>query len=552
MNELITQFDAGMHYTGEVQGSALSGTWHPEQWLLDDLTWGQSDSGERVNPVTALSHGPVWQAVNIIAGDVSQLPLHVMKRTDDRKHIRQDAHPVEWLLAHEPNEFQTPSVWKEWTMATALLWGNSCSWILRDGAGRPSMLWPLMPDRTSPQLYRFQDERGPYQEWWIETDLGDGKKFPIPYSDIFHVRGLSHDGFWGLSVVDVAKQVIATGLALRKHGNRTFKNSARPAGALENPGKQPPPEVRAQYRQEIEAMHSGSENAGRWLFLWGGTKFTPMSMSNSDAQWLEAKDFDREEVASLFNLPPYKLGAMKNAAVRANVEQQALEYVNGTLNKPLLRIKEEIHRKMFSFGERRLMRLYAEWDLTDLLRGDMAAQAAFFASGITNEYLTKNEVRVDWLGLDAMPGGDELKNPAINPAEKKEPEKKAEPPSEAKEAAKDLVSHQVIALLDAEARAVEKACSGGGNVVRWAENYYESYQRAASHFLERTCKVASATGLGACDWRRASAEHARESLNRLLAMSGIATTDGLAQMGRDFAETTRDQRERFLHSILGR
>ena len=94
-------------------------------------------------------------------------------------------------------------------MAWALLWGNGCSYIVRDNGGRPVSFIPLMPDRTYPRLVEG--------EWWVETDFGDGKRVPLPYEDVFHVRGLATDGFWGLSAVQVAKNVIGGGLALRKH-----------------------------------------------------------------------------------------------------------------------------------------------------------------------------------------------------------------------------------------------------------------------------------------------------------------------------------------------
>src|SRR5574338_179470 len=112
----------------DVRASTAS---HPEEWFFEALTWGRSDSGETVNPTTALSHGPVWQAVNILAGDVGQLPLHVYRK-NGRNRERIESHPVDWLLTREPNDYQTPSIWKETMMSVALLWGNACSYIARN------------------------------------------------------------------------------------------------------------------------------------------------------------------------------------------------------------------------------------------------------------------------------------------------------------------------------------------------------------------------------------------------------------------------------------
>lgn len=546
-----------MSYTGPVDDpQALA--YPTDEWFFNAVTWGRSDSGENVSPSSALTHVPVWQAVNILAGDVGQLPIHIYRKRG-RNRERDESHPVDWLLTMEPNPYQTPAVWKETMMAWALLWGNGCSYIVRDGSGRPTALIPLAPECTHPKLMRMVGEDGAkWDEWWIETDFGDGKRVPLPYQDVFHVRGLATDGFWGLSAVQVAKNVIGGGLALRKHGNRTFKNGANPHLALVNEGKQPAPEVVANYRSELERYHAGAENAGRWLLLFGGTKPMPLTMSNHDAQWLEAMDLDREFISSVFNLPPYRLGAMKNSATRSNLEQQNTDYLNTSLSRYLIKIKEEIERKLFNYGERRLRRLFPKWITEAFLRGDLAARGAYYSQAKTGEWMTTNEIR-ELEDMNPIDGGDELRNPAINPAakpgESDEPEPQRrdppEPSEDAQEAARDLVSRQVIALLDAEAKAIQKACGEEGNVVKWATNYYESYQRAAGHFLEAGCRLAAALGCGPCDWTTACGLHARDSLNRLLAMSGICTKEGLPAVGRELAGAIRGQADYLMNSICG-
>jgi HK97 family phage portal protein len=542
VNELYTQIDAGMTFTGDVQASTLA---HPEEWFFEALTWGRSDSGETVNPSTALTHGPVWQAVNILAGDVGQLPLHVYRKKD-RNRERDDAHPVDWLLTMEPNPMQTPAVWKETMMAWALLWGNGCSYIARDGSGRPAMLIPLMPDRTFPRMIDG--------EYWIETDFGDGKRVPLAYEDVFHIRGLATDGFWGLSAVQVAKNVIGGGLALMKHKNRTFKNNARPAGALTNPGNKPSPEQMAEQRRQIEQLHAGSENAGRWLMLYGGTTFTPMSMSNVDAQALEMMDLDREQTASLFNLPPYRLGSMKNSAVRANLEQQNRDYINTSLARHLNKFKEEGERKLFNSGERRLRRVFLKWIIEAFLRGDLQARGAYYSQAKTGEWMTTNEIR-ELEDMNPIKGGDELRNPAINPAGEKPEPKPAKPdgpePDEREETARALVRDQVAAMLEVEAVAVEKHVPMARNATKWTENYYAKYPEFAANFLAVPCKAAASMGCGVADWRAVVALHARDSLNRFLAMAGIASKDTLPEIAREFANSIREQRDSFAASILG-
>ena len=544
MSDFITQIDAGMGFTGEVQASTLA---HPDEWFFEALSgWGKSDSGETVNPSTAITHGPVWQAVNILTGDVGQLPIHVYRKTGNKRE-RDDTHPVDRLLTQEPNQFQTPAIWKETMMAWALLWGNGCSLIVRNNAGQPIALIPLDPTRTHPRMLEG--------EWWIETDFGDGKLVPLPYEDVFHVRGLSTDGFWGLSAVSVAKNVIGGGLALRKHGNKTFKNSARPGMALTMEGKAPSPEAQREFRAQLNALHSGSDNAGNWLLLYGGAKAQPMSMSNADAQWLEAMDLDREFIAGLFGVPPYRLGAMKNSAVRANVEQQNTDYLNTSLSRHLNKIREEGERKLFNYGERRLRRVYLKWIVEAFLRGDLAARGAYYAQAKTGEWMTTNEIR-ELEDMNPIEGGDVLKNPAINPATPSEPKPPARredhpPPDEAKQAVRSLVEGQVAAMLEVEACAVERGIPAARNATKWAENYYERYTEMAKNFLAVPCQLAGTLGCNPADWRTVVSTHARDSLNRFLAMAGIATKDSLPSISKEFAASVREQSGAMSAAILG-
>lgn len=556
MNDFITQFDAGMAYTGDVQAS---GTAYPEEWLFDALSggaWGRTETGETVNPRTAKGHGPVWAAINILAGDVGQLPIHV-SRKKGREVERYDEHPVEWLLAHEPNQFQTPSTYKETMIGWYAAWGNCCAWVVRDGSGRPSMLVPLLPDRTTPL-----DVDG---EWWIETDFGDGKRLPLPYEDVFHLPWFpdeSYGGFWGIGPIQACKNVIAGGMAIRKHGNKTFANGAKPGGGLEIPGPQPTAEQMREKRAQLEAMHGGAENAGKWLLLYNGTKFFQQSSNNHDAQWLESLDLDREFIALIFGLPPYKLGSMKNSSTRANTEQQQTDYLNNSLSRHLNKFREEVRRKLFSYGERRLMRIDVDWTYEAFLRADLQARGAYYAQAKTGEWMTSNEIR-QLEGLNPIKGGDELKNPAINPSQPKAPEPQpaeqepAKPDNEnARRAARSLIQDQTAALLEGEAIAIENACGWAGkgicrNVNRFSDNYYSAYLKNAARFLRMPCELAVAAGVSVGDWEIVVSDHACDSQARFLSMTGIATKDSLPEIGHDFAESVRSRKASVANSILG-
>lgn len=278
----------------------------------------RSDSGERVTPLSAMGHGPVWQAVNILSGDVGQLPFMKMVKKD-RMREKDESHPISFSL-RDPNPWQTPSVWKETMMSYALLWGNAISVIQRIGRGRV-MLIPLMPDVT------FYEEVSPGV--FIITTRIDNHDRAFAYEDCFHLRGLQSNGFWGMSAVQVAKNVIGHGLSLQKHGDKTFLNDATPRGVIQS--DEPfNLEASKNLRREWAENHNG-DNRGKPAILWEGLKWQSVQMSNYDAQWLDAKKLDREFIASLFNLPAFKLNALENSAVRSNLEEQNRDYFQTSL-----------------------------------------------------------------------------------------------------------------------------------------------------------------------------------------------------------------------------
>lgn len=549
MNEFITQIDAGMGFTGEVQASTLR---IPEDWFFDAMAFGRSDSGERVNPNTALGHGPVWQAINILAGDVGQLPWHKMKWSEeDGKYYqeRDEDHPLDWLLSYQPNRFQTPSVWRETMMGWALGWGNGISALSRNRDGERELL-PLLPDRTG---YVEDSEYG----YLITTRLANGKTAALTPDEVFHIRGLTSNGFWGLSAVNVCKNVIGHGLALQRHGNSTFKNGAQLGGVLTSDGSMPTPEVRAAFRAEWDRLHSGADNAARVAMLYGGMKFQAVSMSNTDAQWLDARRLDREMVASLFGLPAFKLNAMENSAVRSNLEEQNKDYFNTSLARWLNRFNEEAERKLLSMRERRSKEHSFMWRVEAFLQGNTKQLIEGLGQGVVNEIMTRNEAR-ERLGLNPSDDAkaDELRNPAINPAGADAPvpegEEQGEPTDgEAKGLARSLVRNQVSALLQMEANTVRKVSETDTNFVKWVDNYYENFPKMAQNYLDIPCQMALSAGHSGADWRTAACEHAIQNKTYLLAASGIASKSSMPQIGSDAADTIREQGEQFTAAILG-
>lgn len=550
MNEWITQFDAmpGAAAAVDVRAAAFPN----DDWFFDAVgRGGRSDSGVTVSPMSALGHGPVWQAVNILAGDVGQLPFRKMKRrrrtgpagAAQWETEKDDMHWCDFLLRDSPNEWQTPGLWKETMMAWALLWGNAICVIDRPRSDMARLV-PLPPWSTD----RRQEGLG---EWTIITRLEHtGADLEFDYRDCFHLRGLATDGFWGLSVVSIAKNVIGHGMALQKHGDAVFKNAARPSGYLRKPEGALSPEARANLRKEWDAIHAGSHNAGRIAVLWEGMEFHPMSMSNEDAQWLEGRKLDREFIASLFNLPAFKLNALENSAVRANLEEQNRDYFNTSLARWTNKFAEEAQRKLLTEKERRSNRHFFKWFPEAFLRGDTRTRFESYGLAITHQWMSPNEVR-QLEDMNPYEGGDDYANPAINVAKSDAPpdSSDANTSQDVEQTAAAMIATQVRALLNCEAKQLQQEAASCRNFTGWASRYYEDHAERVQPFLGPTCAFAQLM-LPGVDWRAAYKQHAETTLAELLDLLSIVTKSELEQSVAEFAKSLPTKADGLTERIL--
>ena len=453
----------------EVTNLGTSGNAHPAAWFLDWATGGiRSDSGVAVNGYTALTHCPLWQGVNIIAGDIGQVPIRLLKNKFDE----QRNHPAWNLLRVRPNELQTPSVWKETIVQWSLLWGNGVSWIQRRGA-RPNGLIPLRPDCLWPELIAWEDQQVMLYHY---ISITTGRQYTFFPWDVVHIQGLTGDGMWGYPLHQIAQNTIGHGLALEKHGNKNFSNGARPSGVLEHPSKLSK-EAIANLRSEWNSVHEGPENSGKIAILWEAMKFNPISMTNIDAQWLDAKKLNRVDCASLLNLPAHKLNALEDSSVRANLEEQNADYAQRTLSRWFNRFDEEFRSKLLTETEWLSDKYRFHWDVDSFLKADIDTMTSVAERLVMAELANRNEAR-EMLGMPPYEGGDKFGSPAINPAREsdstvKQPQKKPEKPQNGIENAhRELLYDRLLHFVERESISLRQAAAGAKNFVRWLDEFY--------------------------------------------------------------------------------
>jgi HK97 family phage portal protein len=509
----------------------------------------RSESGIRVTPSTALSHGPVWAAVNMLAGDTGQLPWHKMIRRG-RTRDRDDAHALEYIIGTQPNDYQTPAMWKEWTIATALLWGNAISYVERERGltGPVTGLYPLAPDRTG-----YIIEGNEYFVYsWINNQL-----FWFSPDELFHIRGLAVNGFWGRSFVDVCSDVVGHGLALRHHGNATFRNGARPSVAVKHP-KTMSDAARAQFRKEWEARHAGVDNDGSVVILWEGMELSTYSLSNVDAQWLEAVKLDPVHIAMLTGVPPHMLGALENSAVRANLEEQTRSYFQRGLSRHLNKLCEEAKLKLLTDRERRSPdpAHYFKFITEAFLKGDVKTRFASYTLAIASRILNPNECR-EREDLNPYEGGDEFLNPAIDPAvvaaaagdNGNQDNPDGEDPQV--DALRNLVRSQCESLVQFEANKLAWAAKNPKNFVAWLDDFYgDTFLAAAGQRLAAVVELALVMGFpGISD--ESIAEHAEASKTAALAIAGACSQAELPEKIASLTEALNARTDVLARAILG-
>lgn len=354
---------------------------------------GPVAAGVPVNEWNALTYSAVWSAVGQISSTIASLPLKLYRRTPDGGKEPFAGHKLYELLHDNPNPEMTSFIFREILQAHLLTWGNAYSEIERDGFGRPAALWPIPPDRVEPirdgadrLVYRVKGDR-----------LGD---ILIPAADMLHVPGLGFDGIKGYGLIQMARESLGLGLAAERFGGTFFGNGSTFGGFLSHPAK-----ISVEARQNIENSlnkHAGPTKAHRILLLQENMTFIERKgIPPNDAQFLETRTFQVQEVARWLRISPYKLGDLSRATF-SNIEHQAIEYYTDTIRPWLVRWEQEINRKLVAPLERRQQ--FAEFVIEGALRGDVQSRYAAYAVGRQWGWLSANDIR-STENMNPLPSG---------------------------------------------------------------------------------------------------------------------------------------------------
>lgn len=364
--------------------------------------FGGTTSGKPVNEHTAMQMTAVYSCVRILAEAVAGLPLHLYKYTASGSKEKALSHPLYFLLHDEPNPEMSSFVFRETLMTHLLLWGNAYAQIIRNGKGEVIALYPLMPNRMSVDRDYSGALYYTYTRYSDEAPTMNGMTVTLRPSDVLHIPGLGFDGLVGYSPIAMAKNAIGMAIACEEYGAKFFANGAAPGGVLEHPGTIKDPQ---KVRDSWNAAYQGSSNSHRVAVLEEGMKYQSIGISPEQAQFLETRKFQINEIARIFRVPPHMVGDLEKSSF-SNIEQQSLEFVKYTLDPWVIRWEQAISRSLLRPDEKKLY--FAKFNVDGLLRGDYVSRMNGYATARQNGWMSANDIR-ELENLDRIPpelGGD--------------------------------------------------------------------------------------------------------------------------------------------------
>ena len=352
---------------------------------------GRSDAGITVTDSTALALSTVWACVRAIADPIGFLPLHVYRRRPDGGRQRAPRHEAYYLLHDSPWKNITAVQFRSTLQAHVLLRGNGFARIWRrSGSGQLYGLEILDPDRMRLVIdddgemhYEYASRRGVLR---------------LGIDEVLHLRGLSHDGLWGYSVITQARQALGLAAALESYGARFFASGGRLPYLLRHPGNFRSEQEFEQFRARWKEAYGSTDTWHTPAVLTGGLEYVPIGIKMEDAQFLNSRQFQVQEICRWFRVSPHLVADLSRATF-SNIEHLGIEFLTQTLSYWLEVWEQEINLKLLGPGH------YAEFDVNALVRGAFESRMRGYATQLQNGIISINEARA-LENLNPIPGGD--------------------------------------------------------------------------------------------------------------------------------------------------
>lgn len=356
-------------------------------------------SGASVTAESSKRSAAVYACMRLIAGAISLLPAPIYERTDTGRQ-RAD-HDVWWLLNEQPFPAMTASAFWDWIICSLLLRGDGLAQIIRKPNGQIQGFMPLPRDMV------IIDKRGDQLAYFVDNGQ---RKYGLSQDDVLHFPGFGFNGLCGESVIKyAARQSVGTALSADEYAAGYFARGAAPSVAISLPqGATLNKEQAEALRGQLDEIYGGVRNAHRTLVLPNGGKLEPVSLTAEDSQLLETRKFQVIDIARAFGVPPHMIGETSaSTSWGTGIEQMSIAFVRYTLGPYLVRIEQELNRKLWP----RSTRYFVEFNREGLLAGDSKTESEYLAKALggpgSQGWMTINEVR-RIKNLPPINGGDSI------------------------------------------------------------------------------------------------------------------------------------------------
>lgn len=340
------------------------------QDLADYLKSGSvTKSGASVTPESSMQVAAVNACVRIITGAVATMPIGIKRRIDERTRADASDTALWQLMRRRPNRWQKPSQFRRLQQTNVLLRGNAYALIVRS-RGEVRELIPLHPDRVETKQL---DDLSVVHEYTRKN----GGKITLPQSEVFHLYGMTLNGYSGVTPIAFARETIGLSLAMEDHGATTFRNSGRFSMALSHPGHLGE-EGQGLLKASLDDYRAGGASEGKALILEEGMKIEKLEMSAADMQWIESRKLSRSDIAMFFGVPPHMIGdTEKSTSWGTGIEQQKDGFVTFTLEDHLTMWEEGITIDLTEDPS-----LYAKFNRNALVRGNIKDRWAAYVQAL--------------------------------------------------------------------------------------------------------------------------------------------------------------------------
>lgn len=445
----------------------LQGLYQSNARLDDESAWTSGSTifrglvaGEPISDSSVLTLSAWYAALRNKSEDVAKLPIHVYQYIKEGQKERDNLHPVARIFGVQPNSYQTPIVFRSQMEHWVDGWGNAYAQIERDANMNPKALHPIHPGRVTVE-WDSNTQRIKYKVLQPNSTAINSKPystFEVDQDNMFHLRGLGSDPFVGYSVIRFAAESLSLSLAAERFGAAYFRNSGALSGIVKHPGDMGI-EARNQFVSSFDSAYKGARKAGGWILLEDGMTYEQLSIPPEDAQFIQTRQLQIEEVARWIRIPLSKIMHLARATYNT-LEMQNLEYVIDCLQPCAIRWEQEAKRKLFRSDE---VDTYIAHNFNALLRGDSKAQAEVIRTysnlGVYSVNDSRNFLDMNYIG----PEGDkrfiagnmiELKQDMVFPADVKAQSRAPKEPNPADTVAQVPEPQEVKLLSEPQAWAI--------------------------------------------------------------------------------------------------